>query len=302
MGKETTEIETCFISAPAGLPLRVLRASLQAHGLRVLIPQELSAGADWASDIKKQISEADLVIGVLTTERPSAGVLFELGQASAFGRRILLIAPPDWDLGPFGLHQFLVLRIDIQNREAIDFALDQVLLAPRPQQRRDLPKRTPLSGLGEKVDPLLSSLDRSLSSNDWQLLEQVVADALRQSGADIVVASPERDIGADLVVWSDVLEPFVGNPLLIEIKARIRGKSDAQRAIQQVASYLGRSGTQWALLLYGDGPPAEDQVWSDGHPTVLVLSVRSLLETLKTRAFPEVVRDLRNDRVHGVRP
>jgi len=30
------------------------------------VPQQLSAGRDWASQIKKQLSEEDVVIGVLT--------------------------------------------------------------------------------------------------------------------------------------------------------------------------------------------------------------------------------------------
>jgi hypothetical protein len=63
--------------------------------------------------------------------------------------------------------------------------------------------------------------------------------------------------------------------------------------------YLGASGSRWALLLYGDGPDPEDQAWSASPPNVLVLSLRSLLEALRSQAFPEVVRDLRNRRVHG---
>ena len=111
--------------------------------------------------------------------------------------------------------------------------------------------------------------------------------------------SQRHDTGADLAVWSDVLEPFVGNPLLVEVKARIRGKTDATRAVRQLASYVGASGSRWALLLFGEGPDPEGSAWVNSPPNVLVLSLRSLLETLRTRAFPEVVRDLRNRRVHG---
>jgi len=297
--KETSEIKSCFISAPAGAHLDVLRESLESRGLRVLVPQDLTVGTDWASEIHKQLSQADLVIGVLTSERQSSWVLFELGQASALGRRILLITSPEADPIPFALHQFLVLRIGLDNREAIGFALDQVLSAPRRQQRDGAPHLPRLAGLGNEADALMAALDRSLASHDWRSVEQVVADALRSSGVDVVVTSPERDVGADFAVWSDVLEPFVGNPLLIEVKAKIRGKADAQRAIRQLTSYLGASGSRWALLLYADGPDPEDQAWSGGPPNVLVLSLRSLLETLRTRAFPELVRDLRNRRVHG---
>jgi hypothetical protein len=187
----------------------------------------------------------------------------------------------------------------LDNQEAIGFALDQMLAAPDRPKRSPTPQSVPFVGLGTKADDLIAALDRSLASSDWQSIERVVADALRSSGADVVVTSQRRDVGADFAVWSDVLEAFVGNPLLVEVKARIRGKAEANRAMRQLTSYLGASGSRWALLLYGDGPDPDGQAWSGSPPNVLVLSLRSLLEALRTRAFPEVVRDLRNRRVHG---
>ncbi len=295
----TSSLKTCFISAPAGAELGVLRTALESRGLRALVPHDLAVGTDWSSAIQKQLSQADLVIGVLTSKRQSPWVLFELGQASALGRRIVLIASPKADPIPFAMHQLLVLRIDLDNQEAIGFALDQILSAPeRPKGGRTAEPK-PLRGLGTAADDLIAALDRSLATNNWQALEQVVADALRSSGADVVVTSPTRDVGADFAVWSDVLEPFVGNPLLVEVKARIRGKAEASRAARQLASYLGASGSRWALLLYGEGPDPEGQAWAGSPPNILVLSLRSLLEALRTNAFPELVRDLRNRRVHG---
>jgi lambda repressor-like predicted transcriptional regulator len=291
--------KTCFISAPAGAKLEVLRAALETRGLRVLVPHELAVGTDWASEIQKQISNADLVIGVITSERQSPWVLFELGQASALGRRIVLITSPKTHPVPFSLHQFLVLRIDLDNQEAIGFALDQVLSAPDPVKGERAKQGKALAGLGQRADALIATLDRSLAESDWRSVEQVVAEALRNSGADVVVTSPSRDIGADLAVWSDVLEPFVGNPLLVEIKARIRTKNEATQAVRELASYVGASGSRWALLLFGEGPDPEGTAWANSPPNVLVLSLRSLLQTLRTRPFPEIVRDLRNRRVHG---
>lgn len=277
----------------------MLREAIERRGLRVLVPHELSVGADWASEIQRQISQADLVIGVLTSDRQSSWVLFELGQASALGRRIVLIASPKADLIPFSLHQFLVLRIEADNEEAINFALDQVLSAPDPSSKERSVHAKPLRGLGQKSDAFIAELERSLSAKDWRSIENIVADALRTSGADIVLTSPGDDLGVDLAVWSDVLEPFVGNPLLVEIKGKVQGLADARRAIRQMASYLGASGSRWGLLLYGDGPDLENQAIARTVPNILVLSLRSLLEHLRTRAFPEVVRDLRNRRVHG---
>ncbi len=294
-----TASKTCFISAPAGANLSVLRAALERREFHVLVPHELAIGTDWASEIQGQLSQADLVIGVLTSDRQSPWVLFELGQASALGRRIVLITSPKAEPIPFSLHQFLVLRTDLDNADAIGFALDQVLSAPEPSKRERSKRMKPLVGLGTKSDDFIQILERSLANNDWRSLEHVVADALRSSGTDVVVTSPSHDRGVDLAVWSDVLEPFVGNPLLIEVKGRIRGKTEAKQVLRQLASYVSVAGSQWGLLLYGDGPDLEGLPSASTFPNVLVLSLRSLLENLRTRAFPELIRDLRNRRVHG---
>ena len=140
-----------------------------------------------------------------------------------------------------------------------------------------------------------------LAAKHWRSIEGLVADALRDSGADLVVASPNGDLGADIAVWSDVLEPFVGNPLLVEVKGAVKGKTDVSRAMWQLAEYVGASGSRWGVLLYGVGPEFDEEIFVASPPNILVLSIRSLLERLRQQAFPELIRDLRNRRVHGVR-
>src|SRR5260370_28107449 len=156
MMKEPRNIKTCFVSAPQGISLEVLRESLLAHDIRPLIPQELSAGTDWAPELQRELAQADLVIGILPTGRQSAWVLFELGQAWALGRRILVIAPPGSEPVPLTLQRLLVLRIAPNNRQAIDFALDQLLSAPLETVTEDTRKPFQSLGLGAQVDLLLT--------------------------------------------------------------------------------------------------------------------------------------------------
>lgn len=296
-----TVSKTCFIAAPAGANLAVLRTMLDERGLRVLVPSDLEVGADWASEIGQQIGQADLVIGVITNDHNSPWVLFELGQASALGRRIVLIASPKVEPIPFSLHQFLVLRTEIDNADAIGFALDQVLSAPTLSKRERSSSKKVLTGLGNKTDELIQRLDRELTAKNWRSIEKLVADALRSSGADLVVESPDSDFGADIAIWSDVLESFVGNPLLVEVKGALKRPADISRAVGQLEAQVGASGARWGVLLYGAGPELDREVLANPPSNVLVLSIRSLLEHLRFQAFPELVRDLRNRRVHGVR-
>jgi hypothetical protein len=144
----TPYLRTCFVSAPAGIPLEVLRESLLAHDMRPLIPRELSAGTDWATELQRELAQADLVIGILPTGQQSGWVLFELGQAWALGRRILVIAPPGSEPIPSTLQRLLVLRVTPDNRQAIDFALDQWLSAPPPSlSKKKKEKEEEIEGL-----------------------------------------------------------------------------------------------------------------------------------------------------------
>ncbi len=302
MIKEKRAIKTCYVSAPAGVSLDVLRESLLSHDIRPLIPEELSVGTDLASETQRQLAQADLVIGVLPRGKQSPWVLFELGQAFALGRRILLIASPKSESIPFALQRLLVLRIEPNNRSAIDFALDQLLSAPPespPEQNR---KPFHPSALGQQADSFIARFDHGLQPGSERELLKLLTDALQSSGVDAVVEHSAQEQGVDVAVWSDVLEPFVGNPLLIEIKRSIRDKETAAAAFAQVSLYLGESGSRWALLLYAEGPPPDDRLWSKCPPNILIMPVRSLLEGLRTQSFPEIVRDMRNRRVHSVRP
>jgi hypothetical protein len=302
MVKEDSHIRTCFVAAPAGIALDTLRASLLAHNIRPLVPTDLPPGGSWHSEIQLQLTEADLVIGVMPKGKRSSWVLFELGQAWALGRRILLIASPKATDIPFDFERFLVLRTEPDNREAIDFALDQLVTAP-VSSPKTIEKHT-FQGkeLGAEADRLLNQVELALSASDYKGFESIVASAIRQSGADVVVESSERDRGADLAVWSDVWESFVGNPLLIELKLRVGDRKTADTTLKRLSALVPASAAKWALLLYGEGPIPEDRFWRSCPPNILILPVRTLLASLRDRAFPEIVRDLRNRRVHSVRP
>lgn len=303
MTESSQKFKTCFVAAPGGIQLDGLRESLLARKIRPLIPEELFEGSDWASEIQRQILEADLVIGILPEGRQSPWILFELGQAWALGRQILLIASPKSDTVPYSLQRVLVLRTEPDNREAIDFALDQLLAAPAPETARPETKKVFIThNFDVDVADFISRLDQTLITKNAHEFETVVADAIRNSGADLVVKGPSRESGADIAVWSDVLEPFVGNPLVIETKMRIPSRETVDSASRQLRSYMAASGTRWSLLVYGEGPDVDDKLWRNLPPNILVIPARRLIESLRTQAFPEIVRDLRNRRVHSVRP
>jgi hypothetical protein len=142
-------------------------------------------------------------------------------------------------------------------------------------------------------------LRSAIESNDHRHVERVVVQALQGSGADIVSEASNPDLGADIAVWSDALQSLIGNPLLIEVKSRFGGADELRRAANKLSAAVTSRGGNWGLLLYGHGPQDLAVKAKSLPPTVLVFSIDELIEQLRARSFAEVIRDLRNRRVHG---
>ena len=130
-------------------------------------------------------------------------------------------------------------------------------------------------------------------------LEDLVADVLRVSGVETMTQSPQPDQGADIAVWSDALQPLVGNPILIEVKSRIRDKAQLSEAVRQVERYRMQSGSRLALLVVNAALTALSGIPFLGG--VLAITLPELIEQLRSKTFAEAIRDLRNRHVHGGR-
>ncbi|MGZ8329086.1 MAG: restriction endonuclease [Allosphingosinicella sp.] len=289
-----SRIRTCFITAPAGSNLDVLTDALQRRNIQVVIPGDVPPGPDLGTEVGNLLSGVDLVIGVLTRERRSEWVLFDLGQAWAKGKRILLFAPPNSAHLPSTLRRFLTVRANLSNREAIEFAIDQLLAAPEATSSAGTPHKE-TRPLGTNAVSYLQGSFALKTPIRAAELEQLVADALREAGVDVVVTAQDRDYGVDLALWSDAWQQSVGNPLMVEIKARLPTQRAVADAAQMLAKHVAASGNRWGLLLFGEGPKDLRSL----PPTVLALPIDALFTRLQHESFEDIVRDLRNRRVHG---
>jgi len=202
------DIKTCYIAAPAGTNLRFLRNALETRGIHVVAPDRLTSGSDSQTGVREAISAADLVVGVLTRERRSQWVLFEIGQAIVLGKQTLLLIPRDLARQLPELTGVLTIRATPSNSDAIEFALDQILAAPEPKPVQ----ASVVSGsrpLGPAASNLLEGYRAAVAASDYRGVEQLVANALRRSGLDLVVESETLGRKVDIAVWSDVLQPYV---------------------------------------------------------------------------------------------
>ena len=294
-----TKVRTCYISAPIGTNIEHIRRSLVERGVKLLTLNDFPSDESISTNILALISRADLVVGVLSRDRQSLSVVFELGQASALGREIVVIASPKSSYIPFALSHFLVSRLSLRNRTGIDFIFEQVLSAPTSSKMDRTLTHQGKSLVGERIEGLMHEAQQAINEKDGLRLEKVVGEAIRDSGVEIIVKALSPHEGADFAVWSNVFQSLLGNPLLVEIKTQLHGNERVLESIKRCEKTARDGGVIWSLLLYGDGPSKMDPSWTSIAPTVLLLSIRDLFQALRERPFVDIVVDLRNRRVHG---
>ena len=263
-----------FTAAPASVETSKLREMLEDRGFDPFTLEDAEAGGRSISDlIADSIDRADLVLVVVPhhgTRNPN--VFIELGYALAKKKRILALVPPDEEL-PFSAAPYL--RTELDNQEAIGFGVDQVLAAPKGKSKGKGKSRN--RGI-KKTKPLGAAADRLLvevRANGGQITEtkfmDIVRRAIEESGVSTIVSKPAGATRrVDFAVWSDDLEPLIKNPVVIELKSRLRGREHFEETIAQLARALDVTHTQLGLLIYAasDGDIDEEAVHD---PRILVM-------------------------------
>jgi hypothetical protein len=288
-----------FITSPVSVDVRSVRQILERRGIVTFTADELDLPGRPLSEILREgMSRADIVVGVLGTGTSSENVLFELGFAQAMNKRTLVLVSGDAPLSTWASTGILYVRADLTNPQAVDFAVTQILKVPPQVGPRQAPARC-THPLGQAADQLLARWNGAPRAENEPILEEVVAQAIRLSGVDVASQSGGHDSGFDLAVWSEDLEPWVSNPLFIQLKANIGSEAELQDVVLKLVRTMQSTGVHWSLLIYGECPSAPERVIR--VPNVLAISAEGFLRALGDSSFGELVRKLRNERVHGVR-
>jgi hypothetical protein len=288
-----------FIAAPASVDTNVIRHALKRRGIAPYeIDDSAIAGVSIPEILEDCIKRADLVVAVVSGGKAKENVLFELGFAAALRKRILVLVPPEEDL-PFS--EIPYLRIAPDNREAIEFGLDQILNVPWEGSRASREPARKTEPIGAVAERLLTRLARALKQPDERELTEIVAEALSATGISSLSHSSDvttENGRADFAIWSDDFEPWLGNPLVIEVRNRLGGPADLNRALDQITKMLDKTHTAWGLLLYGVAKGKRGEA-ATRHPRVFVMSIEDFLRSLRDKGLGEFLRGRRNLRVHG---
>jgi hypothetical protein len=281
---------TAIISAPAGLATRELRAALAQRGIESFAPDEAAvSGQSLGEALREVVRKADLMIAVLDPQRDNRNVFLELGVALGLDKPILLLSSAGELLPGVTLTGIPTVRASPEDGERIAFALDQVLSAPNRRQSpgQKPPKQT--HPLGPQAEGPLSEA----AGASPHRLEEIVWDAIARSGVSIH-SRPQEGV---MALWSDDLEPWVSNPLLVTVKAELQTQ-DLLAAVEQVRQALAKRGAEWGLLLYSGPIPKAVGESLQGSP-VLAISIPDFLHALREEGFADIVLRLRNRRAPG---
>ncbi len=189
------------------------------------------------------------------------------------------------------------IRTALDDAEAVEFALEQILAVPHHGSRpakEPIQQTHPINGL---ADELLTVLREGKIKSENELVN-LIRRAIEASGVTAASRDSLGDVQVDLAVWSDDLEPWVNNPLIIEVRSFLRSPTDADKVVKQILDYMRKTHVSTALVLYLTGAVAALE--GVGLPSVLFMAVEDLLEALRTSGFGAVIRELRNKAVHGV--
>ncbi len=247
-------------------------------------------GAALVDALREAIIAADRVIVVLPRGDGAVNAAFEAGLAWALNKQLIVVAAQDAEV-PSDLSGILIVRADPGDLDAIGFALDQI--EDRPSSQRRSQGAGTGQPIGSYADLLLKRAGEIRSESEALAL---LVDAIEASGA-AAVRSAGRDRGFDLGVWSDDLDAIAGNPLLIEVKRALTANAVRQSLLALHSSPSARLGL--IVLTEDDTRPSHDIGLA---APVLAIGLVDLLERLRRQSFAEIVRDLRNQSVHGRPP
>jgi hypothetical protein len=287
-----------FISAPASTDAQVLKNLLKQEGIIAFTADELDVGGlPFSQIIRRAIGDSQLVVAVLGAGPVNENVLFELGIAQGMNKPTLLVVEGDASLPiPVQSSGIPYLRTSATNADAIRYGLRLFIAAPHHGSRAANASSSQTHPIGSSVDELLHRVRALKHPHAEMELVAILADALKQSGVSAIFEQP-KNLRSDLAVWSEDLEPWVSNPLPIEVRSKILSRAEAERLFERLCKDVPAKGAIWALLIYHTAQEAVVSAVSRGP--ILAISAEQFLESLRNVSFGELIRNLRNARVHG---
>jgi nucleoside 2-deoxyribosyltransferase len=302
----------CFISAPVDVDLKSITYLLEKRKIRVLTHNSFfQSGASIRDSIGEAIQKSDFVLAIINSL--NASVYYEIGYASALRKEVIIVVPKNKNL-PREFDDKYVINVDVFDNRAIGFALDQVIIrlkkkieqqqfwesmlspnafinATENNEEKTLSRGRKNHPLGNETNKYLDILHSLGNEAKEQEIVKVVFDALKETGVSIVEYSRTIESGVDLALWSDEISGSY-NPVLIEIKNKVRDAAQVITISQQMTEYLTQNKSRFGFVLYFKGIPPHNYLNPIIESFICFSPVDDFIRKLHSYTIGKIIKDI----------
>ena len=298
-GRKVKRGVACFLSAPVGAELSVVRQVLQDLNISVFDSYEPNADDRSYESVARKLARADFLLAIVTSEK-NENVIYEMGVADGLGKPAFILVDRDERLPSFLLRR-VHLKANFKETDVLRIALTRFIedmhgrrLRPTRHQSTSFarPTKAPLDEKLTDLPQLRLEGGRAVERFVFKLLKDIHLTAVENPYGD--------DRGADLAIWSKHLAASIGNPLIVEVKAGDLSWETIRRAEEQLLAHTMRSGARFGLLLYLDRQNQRFQDRPSSTPYVIRFDVEDLVRQLQVTPFEKLIAQARNRLVHGI--
>lgn len=151
--------------------------------------------------------------------------------------------------------------------------------------------------LGNIADDLLNRLNNLGDAPLLADVKDIVRAVLEASG--IPTRTPRSlENRPDFAVWIAELEPYFGNPILIEVKREISTEMQAKYVVEQVLHYAYLSNVRAVIIFVSRMSPEVIELVSS-YFNLYFFDLNDFLGRLHNESIGQIIRNERNARVHG---
>ncbi|HEY9601213.1 MAG TPA: hypothetical protein V6C85_06350, partial [Allocoleopsis sp.] len=148
------------------------------------------------------------------------------------------------------------------------------------------------------ADDLLKRLESLRKTPSERNVLVIVQEMLEASGVETRREPNYQNFYPDFAVWIDELEPYFGNPILIEVKRQINTDRQTKYVIEQVLHYISLSNVR-AVIVFAAQISSEAMQIASSYPNLYFFELHDFLKRLGQESLGQIIRNERNARVHG---
>ncbi len=103
---------------------------------------------------------------------------------------------------------------------------------------------------------------------------------------------------ADFAIWLDESHSILGNPILVEVKAKLRGQSDIFKLSSMLAKHISETPARTGLIIYQESAHAPAEAVPANGALIFFISAAELSDYLARGRLSRTLVERRNATVH----